>query len=387
MKLPRVTWKTDILNSVSEKSEPYWVAGFMSGTSLDAVDAALILTDGEKVLEFGATAERKYAPEERAALQRATDAARAWNWVGPQPDGVFNAACSVVTRTHFETWEQLLATWTGPAPRLAGVHGQTVLHRAPKGNQAGATLQLIDGPAMQAALGVALAYDFRSDDVAAGGQGAPLAPAYHAALLERLGGDAACVLNLGGVANITARMSNGSLVAFDTGPANGPIDEWIEGHGLGTHDEGGCFAGAGRVHDGLLVQLLDHDWFDQPPPKSLDRYDFNASMVRGLSVEDGAATLTEFTARAVAIGLSQLPEYPARLIVCGGGRHNPVLMAALARAAGCEVHSAEAVGWRGDSIEAEAFAFLAARTARGLPISWPSTTGVPAPTRGGKLIF
>jgi anhydro-N-acetylmuramic acid kinase len=182
-------------------------------------------------------------------------------------------------------------------------------------------------------------------------------------------------------------MSNGSLVAFDTGPANGPIDEWIEGHGLGTHDEGGRFAGAGRVHDGLLVQLLDHDWFDQSPPKSLDRYDFNASMVRGLSVEDGAATLTEFTARAVAIGLSQLPEYPARLIVCGGGRHNPVLMAALARAAGCEVHSAEAVGWRGDSIEAEAFAFLAARTARGLPISWPSTTGVPAPTRGGKLIF
>jgi anhydro-N-acetylmuramic acid kinase len=386
VKLPRVTWKVDILNSASEKYEPHWVAGFMSGTSLDAVDAALILTDGEQVLEFGPTAERKYLPEERAVLQRATDAARAWNWTGPQPETIFTEAREVVTHTHLATWERLLEGWAGPMPRLAGVHGQTVLHRAPKGAQLGATLQLIDGPALQAALGVTLAYDFRTDDVAAGGQGAPLAPAYHAALLERLGDEAACVLNLGGVANITARMSDGALVAFDTGPANGPIDEWVEGHGLGTHDVGGRLAAAGRVHEGLLDQLMDHDWFDQPPPKSLDRYDFNASMVRGLSVEDGAATLTEFTARAVAAGLFQLPEYPARMIACGGGRHNPVLMEALRRAAGCDVHAAETVGWRGDSIEAEAFAFLAARTARGLPISWPSTTGVPAPMRGGKLI-
>lgn len=371
---------------MSEKSEPHWVAGFMSGTSLDAVDAALILTDGEQLLDFGPTAERKYLPEERAVLQRATDAARTWNWSGPPPEAIFSEARDVITRTHLAAWQKLLAGWTGPEPRLAGVHGQTVLHRAPQAGRVGATLQLVDGPSLQAALGVPMAHDFRSDDVAAGGQGAPLAPAYHAALLERLGGEAACVLNLGGVANITARMADGTLVAFDTGPANGPIDEWVEGHGLGTHDEGGRLAGAGRVHEGLLAQLMAHDWFDQAPPKSLDRYDFNASMVRGLSVEDGAATLTAFTARAVAAGLSQLPDYPARMIVCGGGRHNPVLMEAVAGAAGCEVQSAEAVGWRGDSIEAEAFAFLAARTARGLPISWPSTTGVPAPMRGGKLI-
>ena len=386
MKRPRVTWKAELLNSISENSEPKWVAGFMSGTSLDAVDAALILTDGEQVFDFGATAERKYTNEERAILQGATDAARAWNWTGEEPNVAFDAARRVITSTHQAAWGQLLSAWKGPQPVLAGVHGQTVLHRAPKADVKGVTLQLIDAPSMRAVLGVPLAFDFRSDDVAAGGQGAPLAPAYHVALLDRLGDEAACVLNLGGVANITARMSDGALVAFDTGPANGPIDEWVEGHGLGTHDVGGRLAAAGRAHEGLLMQLLDQDWFDQAPPKSLDRYDFNASMVRGLSVEDGAATLTAFTARAVARALALLPEYPARMIVCGGGRHNPVLMEALAGATNCDVLAAESVGWRGDSIEAEAFAFLAARTARSLPISWPSTTGVPAPMGGGKLL-
>nr|WP_288145623.1 anhydro-N-acetylmuramic acid kinase [Hyphomonas sp.] len=367
-------------------SGPEWVAGFMSGTSLDAVDAALILTDGRQVFEFGATAERKYLPEERRILQRATELARTWNWTGPQPDEAFDEAKAVITHTHAETMQQLLADWAGPTPVLAGVHGQTVLHRRPMPGKPGATLQLIDAPAMQTALGVPLAYDFRTADVAAGGQGAPLAPAYHAALLQRLGDGTACVLNLGGVANITARLADGSLIAFDTGPANGPIDEWVEGHGRGTHDFGGTLAKTGTADEALLEQLLQHDWFSEAPPKSLDRYDFSAAMVKGMSVEDGAATLTEFSARAVASGIAQLPEIPSRVIACGGGRHNPALMDALARALPCAVLSAEEAGWRGDSIEAEAFAFLAARTARGLPISWPGTTGVPEPMTGGIVL-
>jgi anhydro-N-acetylmuramic acid kinase len=374
------------LNTAISESEPKWVAGFMSGTSLDAVDAALILTDGEQVLEFGATAERKYLPEERRILQVATDAARAWNWSGQQPVEAFEAAKSVVTQTHAETMEQLLSGWSGPAPVLAGVHGQTVLHRRPVPGHPGATLQLIDAPAMRVALGVRLACDFRTADVGAGGQGAPLAPAYHAALLRSLGDGAACVLNLGGVANITAKLSGGALIAFDTGPANGPLDEWVERHGYGTHDVEGQLALAGKADEALLGRLLQHDWFREMPPKSLDRYDFNADMVAGLSVEDGTATLTEFSARAVAAGVAQLPEVPSRVIACGGGRHNPALMEALARALPCEVLSAEAAGWRGDSIEAEAFAYLAARTARGLPISWPGTTGVPEPMTGGILL-
>lgn len=373
------------MNRAIEESGPVWAAGFMSGTSLDAVDAAMILTDGANVLEFGPVAERKYTPAERSVLQAATDAARAWNWEGPRPEGLFAEACKVITATHSDAWARMTGQTGAPRPVIAGIHGQTVLHRRAKTGAIGATLQLIDAPALRTVLGVPLAYDFRSADVAAGGQGAPLAPAYHAALMNRLGGEAAAVLNLGGVANITARMGDGTLIAFDTGPANGPIDEWVEGHGKGTQDTGGQLASVGRVHEGLLAQLLDHGWFDEAPPKSLDRYDFNASMARGLSLEDGAATLTEFSAAAVARGFEHLPERPARLIACGGGRHNPAFMAALKRRVPCAVLTAEQAGWRGDSIEAEAFALLAVRAARGMALSWPGTTGVPEAMTGGVV--
>lgn len=370
---------------MSGENQPAWVAGFMSGTSLDAVDGALILTDGEAVLEFGPVVERKYLPEERVILQQATEAARAWNWSGPQPDGAFAPAREVMTHTHVEAYRQLVDGWTGAAPSHIGIHGQTVLHRQPAPDRPGATLQLLDASAIASHLGVPIVHDFRSADVAAGGQGAPLAPAYHGALMTKLGGPSAAVLNLGGVANITADLGNGRLLAFDTGPANGPVDEWVEGHDRGALDTDGAYAASGHVHEGLLAQLFEHPWFNQPPPKSLDRYDFNASMARGLTFEDGAATLTAFSARAVAAGIAQLPERPARVIACGGGRHNPVLMEMLSRALPCPVITAEQAGWRGDSIEAEAFAFLAARSVRGLPISWPDTTGVPQPMTGGQV--
>jgi anhydro-N-acetylmuramic acid kinase len=377
------------LNTATEKTPapttPVWVAGFMSGTSLDAVDAAMILTDGEKVTDFGPAVERKYSRDERAVLQAATDAARAWNWQGPIPEAPFKAALGVITRTHVEAWGMLTGLARAPAPLLAGVHGQTVLHRRAQPGQKGATLQLVDPFALQKAMGVPLVCDFRSADVEAGGQGAPLAPAYHGALMDRLGGEAAVVLNLGGVANITARLSNGTLIACDTGPANGPIDEWVERHGKGTHDAGGRLALAGKVDTARLAQLMSHSWFSEKLPKSLDRYDFNAGMAEGLSLEDGAATLTAFSAAAVAAGIDQLPEKPARVIACGGGRHNPALMAALKGALPCKLMTAEEAGWRGDSIEAEAFAYLAARRLRKLPLSWPMTTGVPAPITGGQV--
>jgi anhydro-N-acetylmuramic acid kinase len=375
---------------MTDKFEPIWVAGFMSGTSLDAVDAALIKTDGETVLEFGPAVERKYTAHERAVLQRATDAARAWNWRGPQPETAFAAAREIMVATHCEAWTLLLAQSDCPPLseiELLGVHGQTVLHRRPTNMGHGATLQLMDAGALAARVALPVAHDFRTADVAAGGEGAPLAPIYHKALLERSGGGPAVVLNLGGVANITARLGDGTLMAFDTGPANGPIDEWVEGHGRGTHDIGGRFSAAGMVHEGLLAGLFEHPWFSEAPPKSLDRYDFNASMARGLSFEDGAATLTAFSARAVAAGIAQLPERPERVIACGGGRHNPTFTAMLAAALPCPLLSAEDAGWRGDSIEAEAFALLAVRTLRGLPISFPQTTGVPAAMTGGKMTY
>lgn len=375
------------MNQPNEEFAPVWAAGFMSGTSIDAVDAALILTDGVDVQAFGPTAERKYTPAERAILKQATDAARAWNWSGPEPAAAFRAAESVITQTHFDAWQKLVSGWSGPAPVLAGVHGQTVLHRAARAGNQGATLQLLDAQALQDRLRVRLAYDFRSADVQAGGQGAPLAPAFHAALLNRLAGSPnAAVLNLGGVANITARSLNGDLVAFDTGPANGPIDEWVDGHGAGTHDIDGQLAASGQVDERKVAQWMDNPWFDEKPPKSLDRFDFNADLARGLSLEDGAATLTAFSAQAVARALETLETSPEQLIVCGGGRHNPEMLRQLKTRLKCKVRTAEDAGWLGDSIEAQAFAFLAVRTLRGLPISWPGTTAVPLAMTGGRLL-
>lgn len=375
------------LNQQSEEFEPVWAAGFMSGTSLDAVDAALILTDGIDVLDFGAVVERKYSAEERAALKAAVGAAREWGWQGNPPEHAFLVAMDVLTTTHADAWNMLMEQWTGPEPVIAGIHGQTVLHRAPCKGSGGATLQLIDSNAMRSKLGLPIAFDFRSNDVALGGQGAPLAPAYHAALLRQIAlGDSAAVLNLGGVANITYRKKDGSLLAFDTGPANGPIDEWVEGHGTGTHDTGGRLAAAGQVHEDILSQWMKHPWFEEPAPKSLDRFDFNASLARGLSLEDGAATLTAFSAATAVHAIHSFEELPAQVILCGGGRHNPQLVTELKQRCSCTVKTAEDVGWMGDSIEAQAFAYLAVRTKRAMPISWPGTTGVSAPAPGGELL-
>lgn len=358
----------------------------MSGTSIDAVDAALILTDGEKVFEFGPVAERKYTAEEREVLKRATEAARAWNWQGEPPADLFDGARRVLNTTHKDAWQNLLSGWRGPKPVIAGVHGQTVLHKAPEGSARGRTLQLLDAFGLRQQLSVPLAYDFRSDDVACGGQGAPLAPAYHAALLAgRETARKAAVLNLGGVANISCYGKDGQLVAFDTGPANGPIDEWIDRHGAGTHDVDGRLARSGRVDERKLKQWMSHPWFQIPPPKSLDRFDFNAGLAEGLSLEDGAATLTAFSAEAVAHAVRSLPVVPEEVVISGGGRRNPVLLAELKGRVPAQIVTAEEAGWRGDSIEAEAFALLAVRRLRRLPISWPGTTSVPAPMTGGQL--
>ncbi len=373
------------MNTHADPFEPIWAAGFMSGTSIDAVDAAMILTDGERVLDFGPAAERRYDVEERRIIQAAVQAARDWAWRGPEPSRAFAEAEAVLTKMHVEAFESLVGDWRGAPPQVAGVHGQTVLHRRPKAEARGATRQILDATALAAGVGLPIVFDFRTDDVAAGGEGAPLAPAYHAALMDRLGGEPAAVLNLGGVGNITFRGQDRTLVAFDTGPANGPIDEWIEAHGRGAFDKDGALAAVGRVNHGLLAQILDHPYFDETPPKSLDRYDFDANLMRGLGLEDGAATLTALAAHAVARGFEHLPGVPRRLVVCGGGRRNPELMRALKVAAPCDVLSAEDVGWRGDSIEAEAFALLAVRRLRGLPISWPTTTDVPHPMTGGRV--
>jgi len=363
-----------------------WSLGLMTGTVLDGnIDIALLRTDGVAVEAFGAWTLADYPAATRALLAEALEAALAWQFEGPEPS-VFGVAEAALTRDQSAAVLALLAEQGIAAAEVAsiGFHGQTVLHRAPWPGRAGATRQLGDGAVMAALTGITVVHDFRSADVRAGGHGAPLSASYHAALLQRseLGPETA-VLNLGGVANVTWRGRDGALVAFDTGPANAPINDWVGRHTGAAMDFDGALARAGQVDEERLARLLRHRYLAAAFPKSLDRFDFPASMADGLSLEDGAATLTAFTAGAVGRGLDLLPQRPTRLVVCGGGRKNGALMDALRRRAAVEPVLAEDVGWRGDAIEAECFAFLAARTLRGLPISFPSTTGVPAPMSGG----
>ncbi|HEY8579121.1 MAG TPA: anhydro-N-acetylmuramic acid kinase, partial [Beijerinckiaceae bacterium] len=229
-------------------------------------------------------------------------------------------------------------------------------------------------------------WDMRAADVAAGGQGAPLAPAWHRALALAGGLDLPiAALNLGGVGNVTFVPAAGDPVAFDTGPGNALLDDLMLARTGRAMDRDGACAAAGRVDAAALAALTAHPYFDAPPPKSLDRNAFSIRPVEGLSTEDAAATLAAFTVATVMRGLAHLPATPRLLVVCGGGARNGHLMRLLAEAAPCPVAAAGAVGWDGDALEAQAFAYLGARARRGLPLTWPTTTGVGAPTPGGVV--
>jgi len=367
---------------------PRWFAGLMTGTVLDGqIDLALIRTDGHAIIEFGPAGTRPYPGDLRDRIAACVEAAASWNFQGPEPaitrrveQDVTLAQSDAVTafvRSHGHDMADIAAI---------GFHGQTILHRPPARGEAGRTRQLGDGELMAARTGRPVVFDFRSADMALGGQGAPLCPVYHSALLarNRMGPEVA-VLNLGGIGNVTWRAADGRIIGFDTGPANAPIDDWIRRHGAGSMDRDGRIASRGRVHEDRLTQALDHPYFNSPYPKSLDRLDFPASLADGMSLEDGAAFLTALAATAVARALDIMPGRITRLVVCGGGRHNPVLTRFIEARAGVRVMMADELGWRGDALEAECFAFLAARRLADLPGSFPSTTGVPRPVTAGHV--
>ncbi|WP_415287416.1 anhydro-N-acetylmuramic acid kinase [Brevundimonas sp. S1H14] len=364
------------------------VLGFMTGTSLDAVDMAVIETDGHDILSFGPAGEMKLDSETRAVIEDAIEDAFDWERDEEEPDS-FEDARMAVADAHLAAALGFMAVngVKSSALDLVGVHGQTVLHEAPTPEQPGRTVQLIDAASVAEGLGAPVAFDFRSADVAAGGQGAPLAPVYHAALVRKAGMEGpVAVLNLGGVGNITLIRADGELEAFDTGPANGMVDLLVQSRMKKRMDEGGRLAAAGAVDQPVLDAYLAYPYFAASGPKSLDRFDFSLDPVADLSLEDAAATLTAFAAQAVALGVARCSEQPKEIVVCGGGRHNPVLLAAIRERVGLPVSTAEDKGWRGDSIEAEAFAFLAARCRLSLPISFPGTTGVSVPMTGGRIV-
>ncbi len=347
--------------------------GLMSGTSLDGIDAALLETDGRAALKPGAALTIPYPSALRARLRET---------LGGRGDVL--AVARDLTRAHADAVAALLAK-AGVAAAAVGVigfHGQTIAHRPGEG----LTWQIGDGALLAELTGIDVVCDFRSRDVAAGGEGAPLVPLYHAALAAGLDADARplAVVNLGGVANLTWVGADGALLAFDTGPGCALLDDWAVRHGVGACDVDGALAARGRVDEARLAALLENPYFDRAPPKSLDRDAF-AGAVDGMDAADGAATLTAFTAAALARARAHLPTAPRRWLVTGGGRRNPVLMEALGRALGQPVAPVEAVGWDGDAMEAQAFAYLAVRARAGLALTRPETTGAARPVTGGAL--
>lgn len=356
------------------------VLGMMSGTSMDGVDAAVLQTDGQSIGNFGPRAFRPYSETERAVLRKALAAARGLDDRAARP-GAVGEAEQIVTAAHAELAARVLKENPGVKLDLIGFHGQTVFH-AP---ERGLTVQIGDGRELARRTGVPVVYDLRAADVAAGGQGAPLVPVYHRALFvrTRLSGSAA-IVNVGGVANVTRIGADGSLLAGDTGPGNALIDDLVRAHTGQAMDKDGAIAARGNVDRAALDQLLANPWFEKPLPKSLDRNAFSSESLRRLPLEDALATLTAFTSRTIVKGVV-MAGGADRIVVAGGGARNRVLMQFLDSDAGLPVTSAASLGWSPDFIEAEAFAFLAARSLRGLPLTFPGTTGVPAPTGGGVL--
>ncbi len=349
----------------------------MSGTSLDGVDAAMVLTDGHQIVEFGPDAYRAYSHAEQDVVRAAFGC-----WPG---DAGVDKAAEVVETAHAE----VLARFSGA--EVVGFHGQTLAHD-PRGR---GTHQAGNGALLAQVLGLPVVWDFRSNDVQMGGQGAPLAPFFHHACARFAGlTDPVAFLNLGGVGNLTwvdpgcARPdAPGALLAFDTGPANAPINDLLLARRGVALDEGGALAASGQVDAAVVTAFLDHPYFFKMPPKSLDRNDFAGLLpaVAYLSDADAAATLTACAAAAVARGAEHFPRPVSRVLVCGGGRHNAAMMAALSAQMGVAVEPVEAIGLNGDMLEAQAFAYLAVRVLRGLPTSAPGTTGVAAAVGGGRV--
>ncbi|MEY3082425.1 MAG: hypothetical protein RJA94_2410 [Pseudomonadota bacterium] len=354
----------------------------MSGTSLDGIDVALLRTDGEDVVDRGPAATYPYRPDQQAVLHDALQEAKSLEDREARP-GILAEAERALTEWHAEAVNRFLDTngLTPPEIDVIGFHGQTVIHRPERR----LTVQLGLGPTLARRTGIPVVYDMRAADVAAGGQGAPLVPVYHRALAAAVADRPVAFVNIGGVANMTWIGQDGDLVAFDTGPGNALLNDWCERHTDVPYDKDGMLARRGSSNTDVLGQLLKNNFFATSAPKSLDRNTFQTSVVDALSPADGAATLTSFTAASIALSEKLVPEPPRLYIICGGGRLNPTLIQNLRDLLQASVIVAEDIGMNGDSMEAEAWAYLAVRCLRGLAITFPGTTGVAAPLSGGRL--
>jgi anhydro-N-acetylmuramic acid kinase len=354
--------------------------GLMSGTSLDGIDVAMLRTDGRSVVERGPSETFPYSSAQRQLLR---DALQAATIVVDRSDrkGVLGEAETALTSWHAQAVQIFMQRCSLRTANidLISFHGQTVIHRP----EQQLTVQLGDGKALAKATGIDVAYDLRAADVAAGGQGAPLVPAYHQALAAKLSEAAVAFVNIGGVANVTYVARNQDPIAFDTGPGNALIDDWMLSHTGAARDEGGETAMSGTANEDAVSAFLQHAFFGKPGPKSLDRNSF--PNLQGMSLQDGAATLVAMTARSILKSAEHFPSVPQCWIICGGGRHNAAIMKALA-ASSEKIVNAEDMGFNGDAVEAEAWAYLGVRAQLGLPLTFPTTTGVKKPMTGGVIV-
>ncbi len=360
-------------------SKIYTSIGLMSGTSLDGIDVALIKTDGEGFVERGPSATYPYEETMQSLLHLALRDAGAIENRQDRPGALANAE-SAITEHHIKAVHAFTEQFDIKYSNIdvIGFHGQTVLHKP----AARLTVQIGDGAALARVLDMPVVYDMRAADVAAGGQGAPLVPAYHRACAKKW---PVAFLNIGGVANVTYIGETGELLAFDTGPGNALINDWVQKHTSQTHDAGGQIAAKGKVFQPAVEEAMAHQFFQLRPPKSLDRNSFAKVSTGGLSLQDGAATLTAFTVQSIAAAQQWFPTPVKSWIICGGGRHNAAIMQGL-KTILSNVQTAEDASLNGDSMEAEAWAYLAVRSLRGLPLTFPGTTGVASAMTGGILM-
>lgn len=364
--------------------------GLMSGTSMDGIDVAMLRTDGVSSIQVGPSLFVPYEADFRRRLEASLETAKTIEKREERP-GDLAALEREITLRHARAVEMFLRSEAGSwgKPEIIGFHGQTVLHRP----QLGVTVQLGDGVLLASELGIPVVYDMRANDMAHGGQGAPLVPAYHAALANSLPEPIAkrypvVFVNVGGISNITYVPETGDPVAFDTGPGNTLIDQWVAREGGVPYDAGGAIASEGGIVEKVVAHYMAAPFFERRGPKSLDRNDFTLDPASGLELSDGARTLAAVSAEAILKSAEHMPEAPKLWIVCGGGRKNPHIVNDLrerAESSGAAVIVAEDAGLDGDAMEAEAWAYLAVRSLKGLPLTFPTTTGCLKPVSGGVL--
>lgn len=361
--------------------------GLMSGTSMDGIDVALLRTDGESRVERGPFLSVPYDAGFRARLKAGLAEARAIEARQERPGSLARLERDL-TLLHAVAVHSFLHV-NGLRPEeidVIGFHGQTVLHRP----DAALTVQLGDGPLLAAETGIDVVYDMRANDMAHGGQGAPLVPAYHQALAAGLPDAAArpvAFVNIGGISNLTF-IGGGDPVAYDSGPGNMLIDQWVELHTGLAYDDGGRISAGGTIDRALVGRYLEHPFFTANIRRSLDRGDFTVPQKGEIGLADGARTLAHVAAASILTAARHLPAQPKAWIVGGGGRLNETMMAdlrSLAAEQGATVSTAEDAGFDGDAMEAEAWAYLAVRSLEGLPLTFPGTTGVERPVTGGVL--